>query len=175
MYSAESSEIMQQQQSQFSESSLQEGPKLAKTAKKGATLATLDRRPNRPPFHHMGPLPASRRGGPYVNYQPQQNIGKRMGVLANMQDMITLAKNEIGVLRDLAKNITDSGKELNLWEVLAAVNSTVADNPNSGIGKLMKRYVNIKSIEFIASKLIRQTTQCTQMPMIFSKLENLLF
>ena len=141
MYSSsESSEIMQQQQSQFSESSLPEGQKLAKTAKKGATLATLDRRPNRPPFHHMGPLPASRRGGPYVNYQPQQNIGKRMGVLANMQDMITLAKNEIGVLRDLAKNITDSGKELNLWEVLAAVNSTVADNPNSGIGKLMKRY-----------------------------------
>ena len=24
---------------------------------RGATLATLDRRPNRPPFHHMGPPP----------------------------------------------------------------------------------------------------------------------
>ena len=58
-----------------------------------------------------------------------------------MQEMITLAKNEIAVLRDLAKNITDSGKELNLWEILDAVNSTVADNPNSGMAKLMRRYV----------------------------------
>ena len=58
--------------------------------------------------------------------------------------MITLAKNEIAVLRDLAKNITDSGKELNLWEILDAVNSTVADNPNSGMAKLMRRCVSIK-------------------------------
>ena len=62
-------------------------------------------------------------------------------ILANMQEMITLAKNEIAVLRDLAKNITDSGKELNLWEILDAVNSTVADNPNSGMAKLMRRCV----------------------------------
>ena len=56
-----------------------------------------------------------------------------------MQDMISLAKSEVGVLRDLAKNITESGKELNLWEILDAVNATVADNPNSGIGRLMRR------------------------------------
>ena len=98
----------------------------------------------------MGPLPASRRGGPpYVRYQnqrQQQNnnpsvaqIGKRFGVLENMQEMISLAKNEIAVLRDLAKNITDDGKELNLWEILDAVNSTVVDNPDSGIARLMRR------------------------------------
>ena len=113
------------------------------------SIATLDRRPNRPPFHHMGPLPASRRGGPpYVRYQNQRQqsnnpsvaqIGKRFGVLENMQEMISLAKNEIAVLRDLAKNITDDGKELNLWEILDAVNSTVVDNPDSGIARLMRR------------------------------------
>ena len=93
----------------------------------------------------MGPLPASRRGGPpYVRYQNQrqqnnQQIGKRVGVLENMQQMITLAKNEIAVLRNLAKNITDNGKELNLWEILDAVNATVVDNPDSGIARLMRR------------------------------------
>jgi len=82
-----------------------------KTPNTRGSIATLDRRPNRPPFHHMGPLPASRRGGPpYVRYQNQriqqqtnQQIGKRIGVLENMQEMITLAKNEIAVLRNLAK------------------------------------------------------------------------
>lgn len=109
---------------------------------KGATLATLDRRPNRPPFHHMGPNPHMR-GPPYLNQQqqnPEPQIQRRMGgVLENMQEMITLAKSEVGVLRELARNITDSGKELNLWEVLDAVNATVSDNPNSGIAKLMRR------------------------------------
>ena len=54
-------------------------------------LGTLDRRPNRPTFHHMGPLPASRRGGPpYVNrYQPQQ-IGKRMGVLGTVSNKMSI-------------------------------------------------------------------------------------
>ena len=56
-----------------------------------------------------------------------------------MQEMISLAKSEVGVLRELARNVTDSGKELNLWEILDAVNATVSDNPNSGIAKLMKR------------------------------------
>ena len=122
-----------------------------KTPNTRGSIATLDRRPNRPPFHHMGPLPASRRGGPpYVRYQNQriqqqtnQQIGKRIGVLENMQEMITLAKNEIAVLRNLAKNITDDGKELNLWEILNAVNSTVVENPDSGIARLMRRYILI--------------------------------
>ena len=103
-----------------------------------ATLATLDRRPNRPSFHHLGPPPGSHMPGPPYLNRPQ--IGKRMGgVLQNVQEMITLAKSEVGVLRDLAKNITESGKELNLWEVMDAVNTTVSDNPNSGIAKLMRR------------------------------------
>ena len=107
---------------------------------KGATLATLDRRPNRPPFHHMGPPPGSHmRGPPYLRQNPPQ-ISRRMGGLVeNVQEMITLAKSEVGILRELARNITDSGKELNLWEILDAVNATVSDNPNSGIGTLMRR------------------------------------
>ena len=77
----------------------------------------------------------------YQNQRQQKNqqIGKRVGVLENMQQMITLAKNEIAVLRNLAKNITDNGKELNLWEILDAVNATVVDNPDSGIARLMRR------------------------------------
>merc|ERR1739844_249844 len=66
--------------------------------------------------------------------------GNKVGVLENMQEMISLAKSEVGVLRELARNVTDSGKELNLWEILDAVNATVSDNPNSGIAKLMKRF-----------------------------------
>merc|ERR1712223_2239015 len=68
------------------------------------------------------------------------NGGNKIGVLENMQEMISLAKSEVGVLRELARNVTDSGKELNLWEILDAVNATVSDNPNSGIAKLMKRF-----------------------------------
>ena len=92
------------------------------------------------------------RNPPYVKQQQQQipqqaPINRRMGgaggnkigVLENMQEMISLAKSEVGVLRELARNVTDSGKELNLWEILDAVNATVSDNPNSGIAKLMKR------------------------------------
>lgn len=106
---------------------------------RGAALTTLDRRPNRPPFHHLGPPPGSHHRVPARN-QPQMQ--RRMGgVLENVQEMITLAKSEVGVLRELARNITESGKELNLWEVLDAVNATVSDNPNSGIAKLMRRYL----------------------------------
>ena len=126
-----------------------ENPDLPETGKV-ATLATLDRRPNRPSFHHLGPPPGSHmRGPPYLRpnqQQPQLNtqsppqISRRMGGLVeNFQEMITLAKSEVGILRELARNITDSGKELNLWEVLDAVNATVSDNPNSGIGRLMQR------------------------------------
>merc|ERR1719273_1675617 len=70
------------------------------------------------------------------------NGGNKIGVLENMQEMISLAKSEVGVLRELARNVTDSGKELNLWEILDAVNATVSDNPNSGIAKLMRRFYN---------------------------------
>ena len=62
--------------------------------------------------------------------------------MENIQDMISLAKSEVGVLRELARNVTDSGKELNLWEILDAVNATVLDNPNSGIAKLNNEKIN---------------------------------
>ena len=64
--------------------------------------------------------------------------GGGSGVLENIQDMISLAKSEVGVLRELARNVTDSGKELNLWEILDAINATVLDNPNSGIAKVLR-------------------------------------
>ncbi len=38
---------------------------------------------------------------------------------------VSLAKEEVAVLREIARNITASGKELNLWEVMNAVNVTI--------------------------------------------------
>ena len=44
------------------------------------------------------------------------------------------------VIKGLAYNLTTSGKELNLWEVLSTVNSTVKGKPNSQLAQLMARF-----------------------------------
>ncbi len=46
---------------------------------------------------------------------------------------VHLAKEEVAVLREIARNISASGKEVNLWEVMNAVNATIRDNPNSPV------------------------------------------
>ena len=38
------------------------------------------------------------------------------------------------------RNITESGSDVNLWEILAAVNSTVRQNPDSSIAQLMGKF-----------------------------------
>jgi len=38
---------------------------------------------------------------------------------------VTLAKDEVAVLRDIAHNISANGKEVNLWEMMNAINSTI--------------------------------------------------
>ena len=40
----------------------------------------------------------------------------------------------------LYRNITESGSDVNLWEILAAVNSTVRQNPDSSIAQLMGKF-----------------------------------
>jgi hypothetical protein len=40
---------------------------------------------------------------------------------------VTLAKDEVAILRDIAHNITSSGKEVNLWEMMNAINATIRD------------------------------------------------
>lgn len=135
----------------------------------GGPLANLDRRPGRPAFHHRGPPrfgPAMRR-----RFQ-QQMFHRRMGMaaagsqqqpamvpkphhqlpanpvllakklLSQYDSFIAIAESEAQVLKDIARNITAQGKEINLWEMLSAVNSTMKDNPDSAIGKLMNRFYN---------------------------------
>ena len=125
----------------------------------GDGLATIDRRPGRPTFHHQGPPGGLRLGG-------RRRFRQRMGgqrdqmatdsfqkkmlydmtakkqdeILSNFDSFLKIAGSELGFLRNVAKNITANGKEVNLWEVLSAVNETVRKNPDSSIAGLMTKF-----------------------------------
>ena len=151
---------------------------------KGPGLATIDRRPGRPVFHHQGPIglrpfgrrrfrPGSgqaqaRQGAPSGGAMSQGHRGhnkdqvatetqqmmmiqkrkmlaemsskKQEEILSNFDSFLKIAGSEMGLLRNVAKNITSSGKEVNLWEVLSAVNETVRKNPDSSIAQLMAKF-----------------------------------
>ena len=51
-----------------------------------------------------------------------------------------LSQTDVAIIKELAMNITSSGKELNLWEILSSVNSTVRGNPDSKLAVLMARF-----------------------------------
>ena len=51
-----------------------------------------------------------------------------------------LSRSDVDVITEIATNITNSGKEANLWEILSRVNSTVKGKPNSKLAKLMARF-----------------------------------
>ncbi len=63
---------------------------------------------------------------------------KRM--LRRLDGVVEVAKSEVAMIRDVARNITESGKELNLWEMMSAVNATLRDRPDSPLGRLMGRF-----------------------------------
>ena len=150
---------------------------------KGPGLATIDRRPGRPVFHHQGPVglrPFGRRRFRHGPGQAQARLGDPSGgamsqghrhnkdqvatetqqmmmiqkrkmmaemsskkqeeILSNFDSFLKIAGSEMGLLRNVAKNITSSGKEVNLWEVLSAVNETVRKNPDSNIAQLMTKF-----------------------------------
>ena len=65
---------------------------------------------------------------------------KQDEILSNFDSFLKIAGSELGFLRNVAKNITQSGKEVNLWEVLTAVNETVRKNPDSSIAQLMTKF-----------------------------------
>ena len=65
---------------------------------------------------------------------------KQEEILSNFDSFLKIAGSEMGLLRNVAKNITSSGKEVNLWEVLSAVNETVRKNPDSNIAQLMTKF-----------------------------------
>jgi len=135
-------------------------------------LATIDRRPGRPTFHHQGPMgnngmgmrPFGRRrfrnpsamrlrqglGVPKDQVATETLIRnkfietavKQDEILSNFDAFLKIAGSELGSLRNVAKNITESGKEVNLWEILAAVNETVRKSPDSSISQLMTKFEN---------------------------------
>ena len=137
----------------------------------GGALTNLDRRPGRPAFHHMGPPrfgPAMRRRfqqqminrrlglaaaaasnqkpsvvlPPNAAQFPANPVLLAKKLLSQYDSFIAIAESEAQVLKNIAVNITAQGKEINLWEMLNAVNATMKDNPDSAIGKLMNRFYN---------------------------------
>ena len=156
-------------------------PVMSRGETKGPGLATIDRRPGRPVFHHQGPIglrPFGRRRfrhGPGQAQARQDPSGADLGqgyhtkdqlateaqqqmmlqkrkmmmemsnqkqdeILNNFDSFLKIAGSELGLLRNVAKNITSSGKEVNLWQVLSAVNETVRKNPDSNIAQLMTKF-----------------------------------
>jgi len=135
-------------------------------------LATIDRRPGRPTFHHQGPMGNNGMGmRPFGRRRfrnpsamrlrqgleaPKDQIAtetlirnkivdtavKQDEILSNFDAFLKIAGSELGSLRNVAKNITQSGKEVNLWEILAAVNETVRKSPDSSISQLMAKFEN---------------------------------
>jgi len=70
----------------------------------------------------------------------EMSNNKQDEILSNFDSFLKIAGSELGFLRNVAKNITQSGKEVNLWEVLSAVNETVRKNPDSSIAQLMTKF-----------------------------------
>ena len=145
----------------------------------GEGLATIDRRPGRPTFHHQGPPAGARpghrrrfrqRGGepgrePGRDQLATDSFQKKMlydmtarkqdEILSNFDSFLKIAGSELGFLRNVAKNITATGKEVNLWEVLSAVNETVRKNPDSSIAGLMTKF-EVSSCEITVTTASRK-------------------
>ena len=43
------------------------------------------------------------------------------------------------MIAEVARNLTAEGREVNLWQIMTKVNSTVRENPNSSLARLMHR------------------------------------
>ena len=43
------------------------------------------------------------------------------------------------MIAEVARNLTAEGREVNLWQIMTMVNSTVRENPNSSLARLMHR------------------------------------
>lgn len=84
-------------------------------------------------------------------------ILRAKNLLRNFESFVTLAETEVEMLREMARNITDRGKQIDLQEMLAAVNNTIRDNPDSAIAKLMNRFYNAYLMEEMETELNETT------------------
>ena len=50
------------------------------------------------------------------------------------------------MIAEVARNLTAEGREVNLWQIMTKVNSTVRENPNSSLARLMHRDENLFGI-----------------------------
>ena len=65
---------------------------------------------------------------------------KKLLSSSRLKELVDLSRSDIQLIKEIATNITSSGKELNLWEVLSSVNSTVRGRPHSKLSDLMARF-----------------------------------
>ena len=61
-------------------------------------------------------------------------------LLGKVNTFVALAKTETKVIREIARNLTLEGREINLWEIMTEVNNTIRENPRSEMARLMKRF-----------------------------------
>ena len=54
--------------------------------------------------------------------------------------LIDLSPSDTRLIKDLAVNITANGRDLNLWDILDAVNTTVRTRPHSRLAGLLDRF-----------------------------------
>jgi len=57
-----------------------------------------------------------------------------------VRNLIDLSPADVRLIKQLALNITGSGKRLNLWDMLDAVNTTVSADPTSKLAGLLDRF-----------------------------------
>lgn len=61
-------------------------------------------------------------------------------LLGKVNAFVALARQETRVIAEVAKNLTSEGREVNLWQIMTKVNSTVRENPDSSLARLMHRF-----------------------------------
>jgi hypothetical protein len=79
--------------------------------------------------------------GPNKLVPPRKTpIQQARELLGKVNTFVALAASETRVIRDIAKNLTAEGRQINLWEIMSEVNNTIRENPESGLARLMNRF-----------------------------------
>jgi len=121
------------------------GPMLAGGSKAGPRQPGFRRRLRNPQAMRLRQIEARNKQAADAVLQNRLSAGMDMEaqqheILSNFDTFLKIAGSELGSLRSVARNITESGSDVNLWEILAAVNSTVRKNPDSSIAQLMTKF-----------------------------------